>query len=114
VRRAIELGDGWVPWQVTFDDLRDRLEYARSLPSYAERARPLDITVPAGPIEITANAIDGERALFAGSIAQVIEDILAYEAIGVTGMTAGFRSRSLVERLEQLDQFARDVMPAFA
>jgi probable F420-dependent oxidoreductase len=114
VRRAIELGDGWVPWQVTFDELRDRLEYARGLPSYAERAQPLDVTVPAGPIEITANAIDGARAPFAGSAEQIVGDIRAYQSIGVTGMTAGFRSRSLAERLEQLDQFARDVMPAFA
>lgn len=114
VRRAVELGDGWVPWQVTFDELRDRLDYARGLPSYAERARPLDVTVPAGPVEFTANAIDGERAPFTGSVAQIVEDVRAYESIGVTGMTAGFRSRSLAERLEQLDQFARDVMPAFA
>jgi hypothetical protein len=69
--------------------------------------------VPASGIEITPEALGGERRPFCGSPEQIIEDVRAYEAAGVTGLTVGFGSRSLEERLEQLDQFAREVMPAF-
>lgn len=109
-RRAAELGDGWVPWDVTPADVRDRFDYIKRL---AVRNTPLEVVVPGGPVELTVEAIDGARAPFTGSRDQVIEDIRAYEAAGVTGMTVGFRSRSLAERLEQLEAFAREIMPAF-
>lgn len=113
VRRAVELGDGWVPWQVTPEEIRDRLEYARGLAAWGEREQPFDVAAPAGPVAVTRNAIDGERAAFTGSRKQVIEDVRAYEALGVTGLTVGFRSRSMEERLEQLEQFAREITSAF-
>jgi len=110
-RRAAELGDGWVPWEVTPEGVRDRLEYVQRL---GARSTPLEVVVPAGPVEITARAVDGARARFTGSREQVIDDIRAYADAGVTGMTVGFRSRSLEERLEQLERFAREIAPAFS
>ena len=112
-RRAAELADGWVPWEVTPEDVRDRLEYVRRLGS---RATPhvLEVIVPCGPVEIAAQAVHGERARFTGSRGQVIDDIRGYADAGVTGMTVSFRSRSLEERLEQMGRFAREIMPAFA
>jgi len=109
-RRAAELADGWVPWEVTPEDVRDRLEYVDRL---GLRATPLEVVVPAGPVEITAQAVDGERARFTGSREQVIDDVRAYREAGVTGMTVSFLSRSLEERLEQLECFAREIAPAF-
>lgn len=113
-RRAAELGDGWVPFEVTLEDVRDRLDYVRALPAYEQRRAPLEVVIPAGPVEITSRPIDGERARFSGSAEQVIEDVRACALAGVTGMTLSFRSRSLEEQLEKLDRFAREIMPAFA
>ena len=110
-RRAAELGDGWVPFQVTPEDVRDRLDYVR--PLLEERTRPFDVVVPASPIDLTPNAFDGARSPFSGSREQIIEDIRTYEAAGVTGMTAGFRARSLDEQLEKMERFAREIAPAF-
>jgi probable F420-dependent oxidoreductase len=112
-RRAVELGDGWVPWQVTLEDVHDRLDYARRLPSFERRMRPLDVALPVGPVQITGRPLDGERAAFTGTVQQVIEDIRAYQEAGVTGMTVNFNAGSLDEHLERIEQFARDVMPAF-
>ena len=111
-RRAAELGDGWVPFQVTPEDVRDRLEYVR--PILEQREGPFEVVVPASPVELSANAIDGTRAPFAGSRGQIIEDIRAYEAVGVTGMTVGFRARSLDDQLEKMTVFAQEIAPAFA
>lgn len=113
VRRAVERCDGWVPWQLTFEELRERLDCARALPAYAARTRPLDVAVPAA-VDLRDRPIDGARAAFAGSAEQIAGDVRAHEALGVTGLTVGFRSRSLSERLEQLERFARDVMAGFA
>jgi probable F420-dependent oxidoreductase len=110
-RRAAELADGWVPFQVTPDEVRDRLDYVRRL---GVRATPLEVVVPGGPVEITAQAVDGERAGFTGSREQVVEDIRDYADAGVTGMTVSFRSRSLEEHLEKLERFAQEIAPAFA
>jgi probable F420-dependent oxidoreductase len=109
-RRAAELADGWVPFDVMPDDVRDRLAYVARL---GLRTKPLDVVVPAGPVEIAAKAIDGERAPLAGSREQVIDDIASYRAAGTTGMTVSFRSRSLEDHLEKLERFAREIAPTF-
>lgn len=111
-RRAARLGDGWVPFQVTPGQVRDRLDYVR--PLLAKRERPFDVVVPASPIELTDRPIDGTRPTFSGSREQIIEDIRAYEAAGVTGMTAGFRARALDGQLEKMERFAREIAPEFA
>jgi probable F420-dependent oxidoreductase len=108
-RRAAELGDGWVPFEVTTDEVRDRLAYVARL---GVRETPLDVVVPAGPVEIRQQPIDGVRAPFSGSREQVIEDIRAYEAAGATGMTVSFRARSLEEHIEKLERFAREIAGA--
>ncbi|MCH7837699.1 MAG: LLM class F420-dependent oxidoreductase [Chloroflexi bacterium] len=112
-RRAVELGDGWVPFEVTVDELRDRLDYARALPAYDQRRAPLEVVLPAGAIELTAAAIDGDRPTFSGSREQILEDVRAYAELGVTGMTVGFHASSLDEQLEKMEQFAQEIMPAF-
>ena len=113
VRRAVELGDGWVPFQASLDELRDRLAYARSLPAYERGSAPLDVAVPA-TVALAREPVDGDRPAFSGSREQVLEDIGAYRDAGVTGLTVAFRARSLEEHLTKLEQFAREVMPAFA
>lgn len=113
-RRAAELADGWVPFAVSQEEIRDRLDYVRALPAYRERPSPLEVVIPAPTVRIEARAIDGERETFAGSAEQVSEDIRSYQALGATGMTVGFRVESLAEQLEQMERFAREVAPAFA
>ncbi len=113
LRRAVELGEGWVPFQVTLDEARDRLAYARSLPGFEERGGRFDVAVPAS-VELTGKPLDGPRSPFAGSREQVIEDVRAYRAAGVTGLTVGFRSESLEEQLEKMAGFAEEVMAEFA
>jgi len=100
-RRAVELGDGWIPFQVTLDEVRDRLAYMRTLPSFEQRAAPFEVVVPGGPFDLSER--DG-----------VLEEIRAYQEAGVTGMTVGFRSDSLDQHLERMEQFAREIIPAFA
>lgn len=96
VRRAVELADGWVPFDVTLDDIRDRLDYARSLPAYAARTTALEVIVPYG-----ADLSDLDR---------VREEIAAYRDAGVTGLTVSLPSESLPEHLERMEEFVGEVM----
>lgn len=112
-RRAALLGEGWIPFQVTFEEMQDRLKYMRALPAYEQRREPLEVVIPSGPLEIAAKPIDGERSRFNGSREQVLEDVRTYQELGVTGMTVGFRSRSLDEHLEKMERFAQEIMPVF-
>jgi probable F420-dependent oxidoreductase len=100
-RRAAELGDGWVPWEVTPDEVGDRLDYVRGLPAFQHRTRPFDVVVPGGPFDLS------ERD-------RVVEEIAAYRDAGVTGMTVGFVANSLEEQLERMEQFAGEFTPLFA
>ena len=113
-RRAVELGDGWLPFQVTPEEVQDRLDYVRTLPAYEQRRSPLEVVIPGGAFEVLAEAIDGDRPRFSGSREQILEDIRAYQQLGVTGLSVGFRSRSLEEHLEKMERFAQEIMPAFA
>ena len=112
-RRATELGEGWIPFEVTLEEVGDRLNYIRTLPAYEQRRTPLDVVIPAGTVELASEPIDGDRPRFSGSRVQILDDIKAYQELGVTGMTVGFRSRSLDEHLEKMEQFAHEIMPAF-
>jgi probable F420-dependent oxidoreductase len=47
LRRAIELGDGWAPFAVSFDDVAAMLEWGRSRPEWERRARSLDVALSA-------------------------------------------------------------------
>lgn len=111
VKRAAALADGWVPFQVTPDEVRDRLDYVRPLLEQLERL--FDVIVPATPVELTAKPIDGARPAFSGSAEQIMEDIRGYGAAGVTGMTVGFRARSLDQQLEKMEAFAEEIVSAF-
>lgn len=111
-RRAVELGDGWIPFALTFDELRERIEELRALGAF-ERETPFEIVAPANEAELTPRPIEGPRAPFHGARQQVIDDIASYAAIGVTGMTVTFRARNLGEHLEKLEAFAREVLPSF-
>jgi hypothetical protein len=83
------------------------------LPAFEGRSVPFDVVVPAS-FELTARPVAGGRAPFTGSRQQVLKDVEAYREAGVTGMTVGFRSRSLAEQLEKMQRFVEEVAPEFA
>ena len=113
VRRAVELAQGWIPFEVTLEQVVAALDYARALPDYERRDAPLDVVAPAGPVEIASAPIAGARGRFTGHRDQVRDDVADYERGGVTGLTVGFRARTLAAYLEQMDRFASEIMPAF-
>ncbi len=95
LRRAVELGDGWVPFGIGADELRTLLAEARAGDAWAARDRPLEIVLrtgrPADPVTDPAGA------------RRFVERVLE---LGASGVQLSFVHRSLDHYLEQLAAMA--------
>jgi len=92
LRRAVELGDAWMPFLLEPDDVRAMLTWARELPAWHERAQPLDVVLWPEP------AID--PLTDADRIRRQADEFVAF---GTTVLNYRFRSDSLAHHLEQME-----------
>jgi probable F420-dependent oxidoreductase len=96
LRRAVELGDAWMPFLLGPDDVRPMLAWARSLPEWNARERPLDVVLwPEPAVDPLADADHIRR--------QADE----YVALGATVLNYRFRSDSLAHHLDQMEALTR-------
>ncbi|WP_208026988.1 LLM class F420-dependent oxidoreductase [Rhabdothermincola sediminis] len=95
LRRAVELGDGWVPFGLATAQVREMLDRARGSEAWARRAQALEVVLwPEPPIDPLGDPAGAEQAIAA-----------AVEA-GATVVNLRFRSRSLAHHLEQMEAMA--------
>jgi probable F420-dependent oxidoreductase len=113
IRRAVELGDGWVPFPntarmsahtrtpaiETFDDLAARIALAREHAEAVGRERPLDVCY--------SLFSPGSHSLDPGEARQHIGEL---RELGVTWLTVGFPAQTRREYIDAMQGFARDVM----
>jgi probable F420-dependent oxidoreductase len=92
LRRAVALGDGWVPVGLEVEDLADLLVRRRSWPEHTERGRPLDVILH------PSRLLDP-----AGDPAGVRDVVAAYRAAGATHLNVRLRHDSLPHCLEQME-----------
>jgi probable F420-dependent oxidoreductase len=113
LRRAIRLGDGWIPWNVGLAEIKTLLDYAQTLPEMAARDRPLAVVAPTdGAISFTIPQTPNRKA-FTGRAEDIAEDIRAYLDAGATDLQVGFAGATLPEYLDTMRRFAAEVMPLF-
>ncbi len=117
LRRAARLGDGWHPIGADPEPL--------ALPAYGERLDTLKrycdeagrdfakLTLSfVGRLELTDQALPAnDRRPFAGSAAQVADDIAAYAKRGVSEIIFDFRTPDVAQTLDNMSRFAATVMP---
>jgi probable F420-dependent oxidoreductase len=117
IRRAVELGQGWVPMPSpasaaphlrtpgleSLDDLRSRVDYLREQCAVAGRdSDDLDICFMPSGLDMFAKATP--------DAAQVVDDVAALASIGVTWATVALPADTRRELLTAIDSFARDVL----
>ncbi|HEX3567487.1 MAG TPA: LLM class F420-dependent oxidoreductase [Acidimicrobiales bacterium] len=96
LRRAVELGDGWVPFGLRVAEMATMVANARQTPTWAARQSPPDIVLGnARPVDPTDDP-DGAR--------QIVDRLV--EA-GATGLQLSFVHHSLPHYLEQLEAMAQ-------
>jgi probable F420-dependent oxidoreductase len=112
-RRAGEYGDAWFPYfvkitprelAVGFENVRRwALKVGRD-PDRIEQACCL-------PIEITRDPVPQEEGRLTGSSGQLVEALTAYQDIGVKHIALQFMVPRWPDRKDQIERFAREVMP---
>ena len=116
IRRAVDLGDGWVPFPTpgiqpsavrtaameNLEDLTERIAYLRDYAKQVGRSEPLDICfMPFGFSMHDLKEVDAER------FAPVVEKLAA---MGVTWLTVGLPGRSRAEYCESIRRFGEQVL----
>lgn len=119
IRRAARLGDGWHPIGLRPPAGLTPEEYAKAAADLRSQAReagrdPKAITLSfRAPIKFTEGAAPGARAPFIGPRDQILEDIRAYQRLGVSHLIFDFAGSSVDAIVEQLHRFAEEVRPEF-
>jgi alkanesulfonate monooxygenase SsuD/methylene tetrahydromethanopterin reductase-like flavin-dependent oxidoreductase (luciferase family) len=120
IRRAARLGDGWHPVGANPAVPLRPAELKTSLDELFRLARDagrdpstLTISYKAPVYDTTAVTLDGkERRPFTGSVDQVVEDIGTWKKLGVSELVFDFRSETLNDTLDRMEQFATTVKRA--
>ena len=92
MRRAVALGDGWMPFGLTCDEMATMIVNAREFPGWHERQQPLEMVLPGefmiDPLGQPEQTADYLRRLFAA---------------GATKVSVHFRSTSCAHYIEQIE-----------
>jgi alkanesulfonate monooxygenase SsuD/methylene tetrahydromethanopterin reductase-like flavin-dependent oxidoreductase (luciferase family) len=120
LRRTVEMGDAWYPigsnpafpldtaarFSAGVAKLRERADRAGRDPATIGLA----YWAPWYKAGQAAKVEGGERMAFTGSDADLLEDIAAFEAIGVSSLLFTFIRPTLEETLASMDRFAQDIL----
>lgn len=115
MRRAATLGDGWLPWLITREQLPACVAYMREQAGFHERPRPFEIVMPLSTLRIEdySHREIGETHLLAGRD-EIIDTVGLLKEAGVTvTQVVPPRTSGVGQLLDWIEWFARDVMPAF-
>jgi alkanesulfonate monooxygenase SsuD/methylene tetrahydromethanopterin reductase-like flavin-dependent oxidoreductase (luciferase family) len=101
LRRALELGDGWIPFGLDHDHLAAILEDGQLADAISRRTPGFEVVLaPEPPLDPAADP-EGAAAV-----------VRAYEALGATALALRFRHSSRAHYIEQLDAMVGVVAPA--
>lgn len=113
-RRAAKYGDAWFPYfvRITPRDLAARFDNVRRWAAEAGR-EPERIRLSCClPIELTREPVPQEEDRLMGSSEQIVRALEGFKKIGVEHIGLQFMVPHWPERREQIERFAREVMPA--
>jgi probable F420-dependent oxidoreductase len=130
IRRAVAIGQGWLPDGMTFTELDRAIRFLRETAESAGRdPASLSVALRTGlflsnvsaevakaetPWEQSATfAQSEERQPFRGSVAQVVDDVAQAERLGVDHLIFESPVQRGDERFDTLEAFAADVLPQF-
>ena len=116
LRRAAQLGDGWMPIglrppaELEPEEMADLIDRLRDLTESAGRPRE------AVDVIFSANLYfdpltDGPRHTMSGSAEEIGADIVLYQQVGVEHFTFEFEGYNMEQLLENMERFSKDVRP---
>lgn len=114
-RRAAAHGDAWFPYfvRITPKELRRRFDNVRQWAADSGRDPDQIRLACCLPIEVGAKPIPQEEDRLRGTPQQLGEALMRYQKIGVDHIALQFMVPHHPERIEQIERFAKEVLPAF-
>jgi hypothetical protein len=109
IRRAVRLGNGWHPFAISLETLREGIHYLREHAQQSGRdvaEIPVSFSMPLGNPTARGDALGTEPRAIVEKI-QMFAD-LGIETLVVTGNTG-----NIAETLPAVDMLAREVLPVF-
>ncbi|MEZ5143704.1 MAG: LLM class F420-dependent oxidoreductase [Acidimicrobiales bacterium] len=91
LRRAVELGDGWMPFLLAPAEVRSMLAWARDLPAWEQRRRPFEVVL--WPEPAVDPPVEPDR---------IREQAAEHLELGATILNYRFVSRSAAHHVEQM------------
>lgn len=113
-RRAALHGDAWFPYfvKITPQELKARFDNVQRWAAEAGRD-PAEIHFACClPIELRRDPVPQEEGRLMGSPEQLTEALSGFKEIGVEHIALQFMVPRYPERMEQIEQFAEEIMPA--
>lgn len=115
MRRAARVGDGWLPWLVTREQLPDCLAFIRDQPGFADRKEEFEVVMPLATYEIEdySHEQKAETHLHAGR-QEILDEVAAHAKAGVTvTQVVPPRTSSASQLLEWIQWFGDEILPKF-
>ena len=120
IRRAARYGDAWLPIGLRGtaglepDELKSKIELLASLAEKAGRDPASIQTCFSTDLGFDYGSDTPDRRTLSGSPEQIAQDIRRYAEVGVDYFLFSYRSGSVTEVLESMEQFATEVKPLVA
>ena len=114
-RRAAVYGDAWFPYfvRMTPGELARRFDNVRRSAQKAGRDPDSVRLNCCLPIELSREPLTQEKDRLRGDAERIAAALKGYEKIGVEHIALQFMVPNWPERVEQIERFAREVMPAW-
>ena len=120
IRRAARFGDAWLPIGLRGtaglepDELKSKIQLLASLTEKAGRDPASIQTCFSTDLGFDYGSDTLDRRTLSGSPEQIAQDIRRYAEVGVDYFLFSYRSGSVTEVLESMEQFATEVKPLVA
>ena len=114
-RRAGIYGDAWFPYfvRITPKELASRFENVRRFAGEAGHDPDAVQLACCLPVELTPKDVPQEKDYLKGSAVQIAEALHGFQDIGVSHLGLQFMIPHWPERKEQIERFAKEVLPVF-
>jgi probable F420-dependent oxidoreductase len=115
-RRSARHGDAWFPYfvRISADELRAGYEDVRRHAAALGRDPDAVALTCCRPIEVTRDPVEQDDCVLRGTPEQLVAALGAYQAAGVSHLALQFMLPRWPERLEQIERFGCEVIPALA
>jgi alkanesulfonate monooxygenase SsuD/methylene tetrahydromethanopterin reductase-like flavin-dependent oxidoreductase (luciferase family) len=112
LRRAAQLGDGWLPQGTPYEEMPAAVEeIGRQQERIHGERRPIDVGVITAFLHVGDPAFEPPPGTFVGDPERLARGLGRLAALGATQLQVRFATRSATEYAEQVERFGTEVAP---